>query len=273
MTHFVHVDSHIDASIHAPTMVADAGGAPPLGPARTPPRISALVIAEAARSAVGLPVADGARLLIELALAGGGWTAGSLAGSVASGPMRTRASSGPLADLGDQMQWEHGEGPTHDVLRTDAMEITAVTPTDLRWPTWTPAARELGVRAAMAIRLHVGRPVGAMTLYAPDPVAAGDCDLQLVRTVAAQLSILVDAADTRHHLERALDTRTTIGQAVGILMHRYHLPGDRAFALLRRASQHNNVRIAALAMDLVENGVLPTISGTGLEPPGPVDRR
>ncbi len=246
----------------------------PDGEVRLRPRISPLVIAEAARSAAGLPLPDGARLLIELALAGGGWTAGSVAGSTASAPLRTRAGSGPLADLADHLQWEHDEGPTHDVLATGATaEIAADTATDPRWPRWTPAARELGVQAAMAIRLHVGRPVGALTLYSSEPVTTGRSDLPLVRSIAAQLSILVDAADTRHHLERALDTRTTIGEAVGILMHRYRLPSGRAFGLLRRVSQHRNVRIATLALDLVENGVLPTISGSGFEPPGPIDGR
>lgn len=64
--------------------VADA---PPIdGRAPIGTGVSSLVIAEAVRSAAGLPLTEGARLLIGLALTGTGWAAGALAGP---GPART----------------------------------------------------------------------------------------------------------------------------------------------------------------------------------------
>ena len=232
--------------------------APPIdGRSTVGPEVSSLDIAEAARSAAGLPLAEGARLLIELALTGTGWTAGALSGPGPARRPQTRASSAALADRCEQLQWTHGEGPTHDILRAGTgPEIVADLSHDQRWPRWVPSARNLGVRSVLAIGLHVDRPVGALTLYASEPVTGG-AGLGLVRAVAAHLSVLVDTVDTRYHLERALDTRTRIGQAIGILMHRYRISADQSFHLLRRISQERNIKIATLATDLVDHGVIP----------------
>lgn len=57
--------------------------------------VSCLVIAEAARSAAVLPLAQGAHLLIELALTGIGWTAGALSGPGPNGRPRRGRSPDP----------------------------------------------------------------------------------------------------------------------------------------------------------------------------------
>ena len=52
-------------------------------------------------------------------------------------------------------------------------------------------------------------------------------------------------------LNTALESRKIIGQAIGIVMERYGLNEDRAFAFLVRASSHGNVKIRDLALRLV----------------------
>ena len=47
-----------------------------------------------------------------------------------------------------------------------------------------------------------------------------------------------------------------IGQAKGILMERYRISGDAAFATLARASQAVNVKLAEVAQHLTETGEL-----------------
>ena len=53
------------------------------------------------------------------------------------------------------------------------------------------------------------------------------------------------------HLHAALANRDMIGQAKGLLMQRF-ADSDTAFDLLRRASQHHNVKVRYLAAELVE---------------------
>jgi AmiR/NasT family two-component response regulator len=55
-----------------------------------------------------------------------------------------------------------------------------------------------------------------------------------------------------------------IGQAQGILIERERITGDQAFDVLRRASQHMNIKLREVAETLVETGESPD---TG-PPPG-----
>jgi hypothetical protein len=43
---------------------------------------------------------------------------------------------------------------------------------------------------------------------------------------------------------QAIDARKLVGQAMGILMERFDLDGDRAFEVLKRYSQDNNLKTA-----------------------------
>jgi AmiR/NasT family two-component response regulator len=52
-------------------------------------------------------------------------------------------------------------------------------------------------------------------------------------------------------LSEALETRSTIGKAMGIVMERYQLSDERAFAFLTRLSQHRNVKLRLVAEELV----------------------
>lgn len=60
------------------------------------------------------------------------------------------------------------------------------------------------------------------------------------------------------HLEIAITARTVIGRAEGILMERFDLSATQAFAVLRRVSQHRNVKLNRVAADLVQTRKIPT---------------
>jgi AmiR/NasT family two-component response regulator len=69
-----------------------------------------------------------------------------------------------------------------------------------------------------------------------------------------------DAADRESleerigHLVQALGHRTVIGQATGILMERYQLTDDVAFATLLRVSAQKNRKVHDLSQELVARG-------------------
>ena len=54
------------------------------------------------------------------------------------------------------------------------------------------------------------------------------------------------------NLREAVGTRTMIGTAVGIVMERYHLTDERAFAFLTRVSQDGNIKLREVARRLIE---------------------
>ncbi len=58
-------------------------------------------------------------------------------------------------------------------------------------------------------------------------------------------------------LEMALSSRTQIARAQGMLMERYGLDADAAFALLKRVSNRLNVRLRIVAADFLAARRLP----------------
>jgi hypothetical protein len=243
-----------DGSPHVAVLTTLAGGG-------AAPALSARTIAEAVRTAGTRPPEDGARLLIELTLAGGPWASGALARRLPSGEWGTWVGTGPLGQICDHIQWELGEGPACDALTTDLVSAPDLT-TESRWSRWRAECEPVGGRAAVAVRLHAGRTLGSLTLYADRPVIDDRGALEHLHLMAAHLSVLLDAADRLQHLNQAMLSRGTIGQAIGVLVERYGIAADQAFATLRRISQGENVKIAQLATELVETGDLPHLHGS-----------
>ena len=56
------------------------------------------------------------------------------------------------------------------------------------------------------------------------------------------------------NLETALERRTVIGQATGLVMERFGLTAEVAFEVLRRLSQEHNRKLHDIAVELVSEG-------------------
>ena len=67
-------------------------------------------------------------------------------------------------------------------------------------------------------------------------------------------------AERIEQLTQALEHRTVIGIALGMLMERFEFDQDEAFAYLRRCSQGQNRKLYDLAVEFVETRRLPQAS-------------
>lgn len=108
-----------------------------------------------------------------------------------------------------------------------------------------------GVRAQAAFRLfdHNDKQ-GALNLYSTTRGAFENVEDAAV-LFRSQAAVAISYAHEITNLNEALETRTTIGQAVGIVMERYQLNEERAFAFLTRLSQHRNVKLRRVAEEMV----------------------
>lgn len=68
--------------------------------------------------------------------------------------------------------------------------------------------------------------------------------------LASHAAVALSTARTIDQLEHAMETRHAIGEAMGILMERHHLSEDDTFSLLRRLSQHHNVKLRDIAQQV-----------------------
>lgn len=76
---------------------------------------------------------------------------------------------------------------------------------------------------------------------------------------------LIEARLEVANLEIALEHRTTISAAVGILMERYQLGYDAGFARLARESSTTNVKVYDLARRLVTTGQMTSEDNEALD--------
>jgi hypothetical protein len=108
-----------------------------------------------------------------------------------------------------------------------------------------------GVHAQAGLRLFdAPASQGALNLYSQRSGAFEDFST-LANLFAHQAAVAIGYAREIADLNDAIRTRTTIGQAVGIIMERYELNDERAFAFLTRLSQHRNVKLRLIAEEIV----------------------
>ena len=167
----------------------------------------------------------------------------------------------------DEVQYETGQGPCI-AAATEAAQAgenrifqVADTASDGTWPDFSRAAAGSGVGSLAAFALVMeGRAVGALNLYSTRPEAFGEDDLNEGAIFAAHAAVvLVNAralSDARREVDElyeALDTRDTIGRAKGILMEREGVTDEQAFEILKRLSQHLNVKLREVAREIAES--------------------
>jgi hypothetical protein len=164
------------------------------------------------------------------------------------------------AEVVDRTQIRMAEGPCIDAITSAATVTLPDAATETRWPRFVPEASRHGVRASLSVPLISTSPVGAVNLYltgqALDDPSARRRIQRSTRMFVAYASLALSAADRLEQLEGALVRRDVIGQAKGILMHRYDVDAEEAFARLRRASQTTNTKLHDVAAWLVACGDL-----------------
>jgi hypothetical protein len=178
---------------------------------------------------------------------------------------RTAASTDSAASAVDQAQYQAHEGPCLDAV--DAPMVYAQSFPDERWPTLASRPTESGVQSALSYRLAAASSRtadsggGSLNSYGVKPDAFSDTAQEIGLVLAAHASVAARAVDERstlqslgRDLQQALLSRDVIGQAKGILMERLKITPEDAFDLLRRSSQHLNIKLRDVARGVTETG-------------------
>ena len=171
--------------------------------------------------------------------------------------VRTVAFSDDRVAKADLLQYQFGEGPSWDAAWSDEMILVEDLAVDRRWPRWAPPATGFGIGGLIAVHLYTDTALGVLNLYSDQPRDYDDIDLEAARVIAAHASVVLTHTRITQDLRNAIDARTLIGQAQGVLMARHGLTPDTAFTVLRRCSQNTNTQIAVIAGQLINTGRLP----------------
>ncbi|MCX6396591.1 MAG: GAF and ANTAR domain-containing protein [Propionibacteriales bacterium] len=178
----------------------------------------------------------------------------------AGGTFETMAPTHPVVSEADQLQYGLQEGPCVEAAWEETTFLSYDLARDPRWPNWGPKAAALGFGSMLAARLSIGdQTIGALNLYATELRDYSPDDRATAVIFASHAAATLVSVRERENLKEAIEGRTVIGQAQGILMSRFDLDADRAFSVLRRFSQTQNIKLRSVAELVISNGDLPPI--------------
>jgi GAF domain-containing protein len=171
-----------------------------------------------------------------------------------TGAASTKAATGEFVWSLDKLQYGLGEGPCVDSLHDQAIVEAPRIRHDRRWPRYVPRAVDEGLKAQLAVRLYLddGGTLGGLNIYSTTSEDIDPEAVHMAELFAAHAAIALGHGRERQNLNEALHTRKLIGQALGLVMERYHLTEDRAFAFLVRASSHANIKLRDIAQTMVD---------------------
>jgi len=165
----------------------------------------------------------------------------------------------------DRAQYEGGRGPCVEAFRTGKVFLIDSTLTETRWPEFCEGARAHGVLSTLSLPMSgTEGPIGAMNLYAETESAFDSEDFDVAQQFATQSAFVLANAqaywDSRvlsENLQTAMESRSVIEQAKGVIMSAQGKSADEAFRVLVAQSQHENIKLRDIAKRVVDDASRP----------------
>jgi GAF domain-containing protein len=182
-------------------------------------------------------------------------------------PLTAAGSSERAVEL-DRLEQAIGDGPCIKALREMSPVIIDDGSTDARWPDLTKKFAEMGVHSSLGIPMEISDEASAaLNFFASKPgVFTPDVFDQAVGFAAAardilHLSVRIDSAHNRaKDLESAMQSRTAIDVACGVIMAQNRCSQAEAMEILTRVSSNRNRKLRDVAAELIEQ-----LSGSSIE--------
>ncbi|MCU1631432.1 MAG: response regulator receiver protein [Micrococcaceae bacterium] len=155
----------------------------------------------------------------------------------------------------DEMQYSFGDGPCLTAARTLELVYVRDTRTHERWPQYFVAVTEHGMLSILGVPIPLeGEADCGLNLYSSaadgfTPEAARAVEV-FAREASRSLRLAVRIArlsDQAAHLTSALESRTVINLAAGIVMGQNRCGQTTAMSILRAASNSRNMKLRDIA--------------------------
>jgi GAF domain-containing protein len=171
----------------------------------------------------------------------------------------TAAWSSPEACMFDEIQHGFGEGPCLHAMNTGTTVLVSDSRTDTRWPEYNTAIATLGQYSVLGVPLALEEGASAaLNVFAPtpdafDPSAVRSAELFAMQAEKAlRLAVRIGARQQlADDLRAALESRTAINLAAGIIMAQNRCSQEQALSILTKASSGRNLKLRHVAEQLV----------------------
>jgi GAF domain-containing protein len=171
----------------------------------------------------------------------------------------TAAWSDPRARVMDEIQHSYGDGPCLHAMNTGTTVLVPDTRYDTRWPEYGQAIAQLGQLSVLAVPLTLDEDSkAALNIFAPDVNAFGSNAIDDAELFAAHaqssLRLAVRVGTSQQlavDLRAAMESRTAIDLAAGIIMGQNRCSQEEAMAILVKASSGRNQKLRTVAENMV----------------------
>jgi hypothetical protein len=177
----------------------------------------------------------------------------------------TAALTGKRTVAVDEWQYQQGHGPCLAAAAANITVTIADMAGDSRWPDWANRAIDTGIHSSLSIGLPLHESVsGAFNVYATTPHAVDENAVILAETLSEYAAMAMAnahlhdcTATLADHASAAMDNRTVIEQAKGIIMAERRCSADEGFAILAKVSQYSDRTVGDAAAALIASAVHP----------------
>jgi GAF domain-containing protein len=179
--------------------------------------------------------------------------------------LRNAAVSDARFDHLERLQLTHDEGPC--IAAYDDKELICVEDLsgDHRWPDFTAAALDNGIRAVLASPIPYNQQaIGVVGVVSEDRhpwSPEGELALLAFTDLAALLIASMLQAEKQgelaQQLQGALDTRAVVEQAKGVLIAQHQLSPREAYELIRAQARRERRKLAEVAREIVQSAAAP----------------
>lgn len=184
---------------------------------------------------------------------------------LATGPQRDQQGLSLLASTNEQvhalevLQLQQEEGPCWDSFRSGKQVFERDLLEADRWSQFSPAALAVGYHSVFAFPLRLrGQVIGVLNLFRtqredapPEGVVLAQAYADMATIGILQQRAAYEARDLAASLQGALNSRIVIEQAKGMLAERIGYEMDEAYQAMRWYARDNNLRLRAVAAEVV----------------------
>ena len=173
----------------------------------------------------------------------------------------TVAGSSERALLLDRIEHAVGDGPCIQALRTGKVVVLADVGTDPRWPVYQRELAAAGCRSTLGVPLAIGEDASAaLNFFAVDAGAFTEESIQEAAGFAdlagrsLRLAVRIGTAQARaEDLQAAMEHRTSIDLACGVVMAQNRCSQEEAMGILTKVSSNRNQKLRDVAADVLRN--------------------
>lgn len=183
----------------------------------------------------------------------------------------TVASSSERARLLDEIQYAYADGPCLHACREATQVYIPDFEKDNTWPEYNKAITDHGVRSVLALPFPLSDNIAmaGLNLYADRPNAFDQAAVQRANDYVQQASkglqlavLIAQHSQTAANLRAAMESRTVIDVATGIIIAQNRCTQVEAMELIKKASSNRNVKLRVVAQAIVDSaggGLIQTV--------------